>query len=196
MFIWTKTFFLQRVFLLAHFLTCFLGCGQVHHIVFGGTICTVGLVFNCGHLLGLLAFFLSGLPGGLDYAMLTCVKHGWMSSETEKRYNARVMVWIRSPGCLLCAYTLYVAWRYRMINTTYGQDLAAAAVALLCFVNGQYYMVFPLFRSTRLFLLTKNPFCHLSMAASGSWQHAPQSGKLFLLGGLLFLVCPAEVRGL
>jgi hypothetical protein len=40
----------------------------------------------------MLAFFLSGLPGGLDYAMLAMVKHGYLSIEAEKRYNARVMV--------------------------------------------------------------------------------------------------------
>lgn len=112
----------------------------VHHIVFGGTICTVAVVFKCGTVLSLLAFFLSGLPGGLDYLMLALVKHKLLSKEAEKRYNARVMVWLRSPGCLLCAFCLYVAWRYRMIPTTPQQDLAAFSVALLCFVNGQYYM--------------------------------------------------------
>ncbi len=83
----------------------------------------------------MLAFFLSGLPGGLDYAMLAMVKHGYLSIEAEKRYNARVMVrerypffvtfvvtvcrqvWIRAPGCMLCAYTIYFSWRYRMVCT-------------------------------------------------------------------------------
>jgi hypothetical protein len=80
----------------------------------------------------MLSFFLSGLPGGLDYFMLALVKHGWLSSDSEKKYNARVMVgagcrghlqdsrrpaqvWIRSPGCMLCAYSIYSSWRYRMV---------------------------------------------------------------------------------
>ena len=73
----------------------------VHHLVFGGTICFVGLVFNSGPLLSVLAFFLSGLPGGLDYLMLTLVKHELMERLTEKRWNARINVWIRSPGTMV-----------------------------------------------------------------------------------------------
>ena len=38
----------------------------VHHLLFGGVICTCGLLFKCGTILGPLAFNLSGFPGGAE----------------------------------------------------------------------------------------------------------------------------------
>ena len=46
-----------------------------------------------------------GVPGGLDYAMLFAVKHGWMKPLQEKAYNSAVNVWIREPA-LICTATL------------------------------------------------------------------------------------------
>ena len=63
-----------------------------------------------------------------------------MNSLTEKRWNARVNVWIRAVGCNFCAFCIY-------INTVYSPNIyptvgwvAAYVTALLCILNGQYYM--------------------------------------------------------
>ena len=50
------------------------------------------------------AMLARGVPGGVDYLMLFCVKHGWMSPLTEKRYNAAINVWVREPA-LMCTAT-------------------------------------------------------------------------------------------
>ena len=65
--------------------------------------------------------------------MLALVKHKMMQPLTEKKYNARINVWLRSPGLLFCAFSIWVA-APKPIH--YGLLLGAAFVAL----NGQYYM--------------------------------------------------------
>eukprot|EP00760_Papus_ankaliazontas_P025432 PhM_4_TR2709/c0_g1_i1/m.34140 len=112
----------------------------VHHLVFASVICLAGLVFTVGPGLGLIAFFVCGLPGGLDYFMLALVKLGKMRLNTEKRWNARIMVWLRAPGCIVTANCFYVTCLYGPRALTNVEFAAAIGVALLCFVNGQYYM--------------------------------------------------------
>jgi len=109
----------------------------VHHVVFAGIICPMGLFLKTGPVANAVAFFICGLPGGLDYIMLACVKHQWMSKLREKVWNARINVWIRSTGLVFCAATIYVG-----ATASHSKTPAWAALlgALLCVVNGQYYM--------------------------------------------------------
>lgn len=104
-----------------------------HHFVFAGIICPLGFYFKAGPIQNAVGFFICGLPGGLDYVMLALVKHKMMHPLTEKKYNARINVWLRSPGLLFCAFSIWVA-APRPISA--GLLLGALVVAL----NGQYYM--------------------------------------------------------
>lgn len=63
-----------------------------------------------GYMLGHGAFFASGLPGGIDYAMLVAVKKGWMTSGQEKKYNGYIQLWIRMPGCVMHALLTWANW--------------------------------------------------------------------------------------
>jgi hypothetical protein len=72
----------------------------IHHIVMIVVMLPLAWLLQPGPFLGHGAFFSSGFPGGLDYAMLVAVKKKWMSPLTEKRLNSQIMVWIRCPGCL------------------------------------------------------------------------------------------------
>ena len=78
----------------------------IHHLVFV-TICC-GLAIPYKHHGGVAnnvgCFVLSGLPGGLDYAMLVLVKHGKMSKFTEKKWNARLQGWLRGPPMAVCVF--------------------------------------------------------------------------------------------
>ena len=104
-----------------------------HHFVFAGIICPLGFYFKAGPIQNAVGFFICGLPGGLDYVMLALVKHKLMQPLTEKKYNARINVWLRSPGLLFCAFSIWVA-APRPVSA--GLLLGALVVAL----NGQYYM--------------------------------------------------------
>ena len=70
------------------------------------------------------------------------VKHGWIDINTEKKNNARIMTWIRSPGCLLAAFMLYAAAIKPSERTNFVEwysPYCAFTTALLCYVNGVFY---------------------------------------------------------
>ena len=81
-----------------------------HHIIMIIVTLPMSYLIQPGTLLGHGAFYATGLPGGIDYAMLVAAKKGWMASLTEKRYNAHLQTWIRSPGCIVDAFLVWMAW--------------------------------------------------------------------------------------
>lgn len=57
---------------------------------------------------------LSGLPGGIDYVLLTLAKLGKIDWNTEKKYNNYIQVWLRTPWLLFsCAW----GWMFAMNQT-------------------------------------------------------------------------------
>ena len=112
-----------------------------HHILFVGTLCPVGCLWKLGPVKNLLSFFICGLPGGLDYVLLFLMKHNMIHKLTEKKWNARINVWMRSPGCFSCCAVIYMILRYDTGSTCHeGNPLIGVAIALLVLFNGQYYM--------------------------------------------------------
>lgn len=107
-----------------------------HHFVFAGVLCPLGLLIKIGPVMNAVSFFICGLPGGMDYVMLVLVKHGYMDSLTEKRYNARINVWIRSPGLLFCAFCAWTA----SLSPDRPPSIPLVIGAILVAFNGQYYM--------------------------------------------------------
>lgn len=82
----------------------------IHHILMVVLLTPLAYAVQPGHVLGLCAFFVTGLPGGLDYIMLVCVKKGWMRPLTEKRLNAHIQTWLRAPGCIINAMMIWITW--------------------------------------------------------------------------------------
>ena len=109
----------------------------VHHVLFGGVICGTGLALEVGPAANLVGLFICGAPGGVSYWLLGLRKTGSVSSEAEKSWNARINVWIRAPGCLLAAFTIYVSWLY---GSPPSSPFVLFSVATLLYVNGNYYM--------------------------------------------------------
>eukprot|EP01060_Flectonema_neradi_P014342 TRINITY_DN2103_c0_g2_i1.p1 TRINITY_DN2103_c0_g2~~TRINITY_DN2103_c0_g2_i1.p1 ORF type:complete len:273 (+),score=46.12 TRINITY_DN2103_c0_g2_i1:60-821(+) len=114
-----------------------------HHLVFGGTIVTTGLCFKGGHIVNALSFTLSGFPGGLDYVLLALVKLGVISHDVEKRWNARIMTWIRAPLTTILSYNLMSAFfspgKQFDKPPKKSELFAATLVAILVYFNGNYY---------------------------------------------------------
>lgn len=79
----------------------------IHHFVMVIVMLPLAWLMRPATLLGHGAFWASGLPGGIDYAMLVMVKRGWLNRITEKRVMAHVSLWLRAPGCL---YHALLAW--------------------------------------------------------------------------------------
>lgn len=116
-----------------------------HHLTFVPVIGGGHFVWPWGAAGNILCFFISGFPGGIDYALLAMVKAGWVSSMTEKRINLSINVWIRAPGittfCILAATSWLQSSEWLEEGAT-GEIMPAwgfVPALLLVFYNGQYY---------------------------------------------------------
>jgi len=110
-----------------------------HHLVFVFLLCGLAIPFKqiSGVANNFGLFFLSGLPGGIDYFMLVCVCQRLMKKATQKHYYALLNVYIRGPSIVIYSF---IGWQ-TMYHGTYGPPLPALiTVVVLCFFNGQYYL--------------------------------------------------------
>jgi hypothetical protein len=83
-----------------------------HHCLFIPTISFPGQYYKWGPLANFQAFFISGMPGGIDYFLLGLLKLGLISPLFEKRVNSNLNVWLRVPGILLSTMLMYQAVLY------------------------------------------------------------------------------------
>ena len=109
-----------------------------HHLIFGLGLAGPGLRYCVGPVQNAVSFFMCGLPGGIDYALLAAVKEGMLRSSTEKVWNSRIQVWMRSPGILLSSYAIFLASKYSGLKSP--SKLLPYLLFLLASFNGQYYM--------------------------------------------------------
>lgn len=110
----------------------------LHHGLMIGVALPIGCFVPSASLVGFNLFFTTGLPGGIDYAALFCVRNGWMDRMIEKDLNRWIQVWIRSPGCqwqvalnFVYVFSLYGTWYAKIIGLL---------PAVLTYWNGQYFM--------------------------------------------------------
>lgn len=83
-----------------------------HHFLFVPTLgIGGGMLTSWGPIRNVLTFFISGLPGGVDYVMLVLLKNGMTDKLTCKRLSSKLNVWLRGPGCgVLLPATMYAAY--------------------------------------------------------------------------------------
>jgi hypothetical protein len=110
----------------------------LHHALMIGVALPLGLCSPPGSLMGYSLFFTTGLPGGIDYVLLTAVRNGWLDSAVEKRTNAAIQVWIRSPGCVSFA-AFVCAFLTSQHEVTWVYWIAALLTAALNYWNGQHF---------------------------------------------------------
>lgn len=111
----------------------------IHHVLMIGVALPIGGLLPSTTLLGFSLFFTTGLPGGIDYALLFCVRNGWLARRTEKMANKFLNTWIRSPGCVAQA-ALTVTY---MLSNSHEYGLLwylGFIPAILNYWNGQYFM--------------------------------------------------------
>lgn len=83
-----------------------------------------------------LLFFLNGLPGGLDYVLLSLVKYEIIKPIREKELNSYLNIWIRSPGILINTYNLYMTSLYTKFNPSL---LTVIPILIILIWNAQYF---------------------------------------------------------
>lgn len=120
----------------------------LHHGLMIGLAMPLSLTIEAHTLMGFSLFFTTGLPGGLDYAMLFLVRNNLLLKNTEKSVNTFLNVWIRSPGCAAMA-ALAIAARLSQ-PTDLLTTLLTIGPPLLTFWNGQYFMQQVVVDSARL----------------------------------------------
>jgi hypothetical protein len=110
----------------------------LHHGLMIGVAIPLGLAVPAHTLMGVSLFFTTGLPGGIDYALLFAVRNNYLEKNTEKSINTFLNVWIRSPGCIAMA-ALALAHRFSNPADLFTMTLSVVP-PLLNYWNGQYFM--------------------------------------------------------
>lgn len=110
-----------------------------HHLTFVAVLCGLALPLKrvAGVASGWGCFFLSGLPGGLNYLLLVASAQGWIDKMTEKKWCARINVWVRGPSMTVYLFLAFNNFWHRGSQDIH--PLVSLPVALLYFFNGQHY---------------------------------------------------------
>lgn len=109
---------------------------KFHHYVFIPFVCLPGCIFSTTipKQINFISFFMSGFPGGIIYGLLTCVKNGWITRDTERRMSMYINNYIRMPGLLFGVFTTYCAWANGHVN-----GFIATPLCSLIAYNAIYY---------------------------------------------------------
>lgn len=111
----------------------------LHHIlmvVLGAPLLITGQV---GPLMNYNNFWMCGVPGGIDYAMLYAVKHGWMSPLEEKNINKSINVWFRAPALICSSCLAYLQMFVQEGVPTWVKGVRVFLIILAAW-NGLFFM--------------------------------------------------------
>ena len=112
----------------------------LHHILMVLVALPIGLIGKSGSLMGHSLFYLTGLPGGIDYLLLFLVRNNCLSSIKEKRINTFLNLWIRCPGCIAHSILTVVGFLMNMHNSGIIDYISTIFTSLLVYWNGIYFM--------------------------------------------------------
>ena len=107
-----------------------------HHLVFVPVIGFMGQYFDWGAAQGFMAFFISGLPGAIDYLLLVLVKYNKIDTITQKRVCAALNVYVRGPFIIISAHTIYLAMLYGNLTVP---KWACTSILIIALFNSLYY---------------------------------------------------------
>jgi len=108
----------------------------VHHLLFGVLLSIMNFSWSWGQVTNQLLFFITGLPGGITYALLVMVKLGKLKALREKGWSASLNTWLRAPG---------LVWFVAVVGSClahgwyFAPTWAVWLCILLAFINGTYY---------------------------------------------------------
>ena len=114
----------------------------LHHGLMTFVAIPACLACNMGPVVNLMHFFVLGLPGGIDYALLSLVKMQRLSPLREKSLNCTLNLWLRSPGIVMCTTLGYLQLCF--VRTLYAMpvlELGCRALLLTLFPwNCQFFL--------------------------------------------------------
>jgi hypothetical protein len=112
----------------------------LHHILMVGIALPISGFVKAGSLMGYSLFFLTGLPGGIDYFLLFLVRNNYMESINEKKINTYLNLWIRGPGCISHAVLTLISYFIIKDIITKIETIFLFIIGCLVFWNGIYFM--------------------------------------------------------
>ena len=114
----------------------------LHHILMCGIALPLSIFSNGGSLLGHSLFFLTGLPGGIDYFLIFLNRNNLLKRITEKRINSFLNLWLRCPGCI--AHSTITILAYNTFDDIFAiswlQVISCWLTTILVYWNGIYFM--------------------------------------------------------
>jgi len=108
---------------------------QYHH-AFSVFLCMPFSIMLRTKVLSLIFFQSTGLPGGIDYALLTLVKHRRLDKLLEKQYNAWLNAYLRAP---LGAIAAFLTMQVVLHSTHATQRQGAAVLATIVLANSTVF---------------------------------------------------------
>jgi len=112
----------------------------LHHIMMTCIALPLTSLVNCTNLIAHCLFFITGLPGGMDYILLFLIRNNICDKMIEKKINRLINLWIRCPGCIsnvtLVLYNL-LKWHDLM---TYTELYSSIIIMMTVYWNGIYFM--------------------------------------------------------
>lgn len=114
----------------------------LHHIIMIGIIIPLIYLYQIGgNVVGHGLFYITGLPGGIDYTLLFLNRNSILVTRHQEKYvNSLLNLWVRCPGCIATAiFTLIMIQKLNMIQTLSDILITWFMMGALLW-NGVYFM--------------------------------------------------------
>ena len=115
----------------------------IHHILMIGIVIPLTYMSPIGYynMIGHGIFFLTGLPGAIDYLLLFLVRNNIIHRNIEKTVNCLLNQWIRCPGCISnCTLILYNYNTLESSRNDYYELFSIYLIVIIIYWNGVYFM--------------------------------------------------------
>ena len=112
----------------------------LHHILMCGVALPLTYSLDNNNLTGHCFFFITGLPGGIDYLLLFMVRNNIIDRMIEKKINLYINLWLRCPGCIsnITLILSKICNTYSIISNY--ELFSSIIIVLTIYWNGIYFM--------------------------------------------------------
>lgn len=111
----------------------------IHHTTSAIISTPILLAYNMTSLAVTALWFMSGLPGAIDYFLLWLVKMNYLNSYVEKKAYVYITTWLRMPGCVMSA-VLQLGIIPHLHTMRIDQIIGMVWNGLMVFCNGVGFM--------------------------------------------------------
>eukprot|EP01060_Flectonema_neradi_P032447 TRINITY_DN515_c0_g1_i1.p1 TRINITY_DN515_c0_g1~~TRINITY_DN515_c0_g1_i1.p1 ORF type:complete len:309 (+),score=35.22 TRINITY_DN515_c0_g1_i1:42-968(+) len=111
----------------------------LHHVIMVFFCMPLFYVAEYGPIANYNMFFVSGLPGGIDYIMLYLVRSKKLRKIQEKRWNTSINIWIRGPFLLGSVFFSHVQMMMLWEELTRSQIVCRVICQIVQFWNAMYF---------------------------------------------------------